>query len=56
MWKTEERNYVRDYERFFGKKPKQLIGVAIMTDTDNTGSEAIAYYDFIELEARGRTI
>ena len=49
IWKTEERDYVADYQRLFGKKPKKLIGIAIMTDTDNTGSRARAFYDFIEL-------
>ncbi len=51
MWKTEERDYLADYERLFGKRPTKLVGIAIMTDTDNTGSEAIAFYDFIELRA-----
>lgn len=51
MWKTEERNYVADYRQLFGKDPGRLVGVAIMTDTDNTGSRAVAYYDFIELRS-----
>ncbi len=49
QWKVEERNYVTDYETLFREQAKRLIGIALMTDADNTHSEAIAYYDFIEL-------
>jgi hypothetical protein len=35
-WKTFERNYVEDYRRAFGHAPGRLVGVGIMTDTDNT--------------------
>ena len=51
-WKSFERNYVDDYRRAFGAPPGQLIGVGIMTDTDNTGERIEAYYGDIEL-ARG---
>lgn len=50
-WKTEERNYAADYERLFGERPDALLGLSIMTDSDNTHSTAVAYYDFIELYA-----
>ncbi|MBI4487581.1 MAG: DUF3047 domain-containing protein [Deltaproteobacteria bacterium] len=43
-WVREERNIYRDYIGFFGEEPPQVIGVAIMTDTDNTGEKAVAYY------------
>lgn len=48
-WVREERNYAVDYRRFFGEAPGKLGGVAIMTDTDNTGSEARAWYGDITL-------
>jgi len=48
-WKSFERNYVDDYRRAFGAAPGQLIGVGIMTDTDNTGERIEAYYGDIEL-------
>ncbi len=51
-WIEERVNIKRDYERFFGKKLKKAKGIGIMTDTDNTRSEAIAYYDDIVLEAK----
>ncbi|HJW51996.1 MAG TPA: DUF3047 domain-containing protein, partial [Burkholderiaceae bacterium] len=51
-WKSFERNYVDDYRRAFGAAPGQLIGVGIMTDTDNTGERIEAYYGDIELARR----
>ena len=43
-WIDEERNLVEDYRRAFGEDPPKIGAVAIMTDTDNTGEEAIAWY------------
>ncbi len=49
-WVREERNFVKDYEKFFGEAPKMVSAIAIMVDTDNTQSEAIAWFDEIILE------
>lgn len=47
-WVTEERNVFEDYKTYFGEEPAtRVTGVAVMTDTDNTGEEATAYYDNI---------
>lgn len=43
-WVVEERNIVEDYRRAFDEDPPAITGVAIMTDTDNTGEAATAYY------------
>ena len=43
-WITEERNVYEDYKRAFGEEPPMISGIAIMTDTDNTGESAEAYY------------
>ncbi len=43
-WIVEERNILQDYIRAFGERPPMISGVAIMTDTDNTGGHATAYY------------
>jgi hypothetical protein len=48
-WKAFERNYVEDYRRAFGHAPGRLVGVGIMTDTDNTGESVEAYYGDIVL-------
>jgi hypothetical protein len=51
QWKHFERNYVADYERAFGEQPGRLIGIGIMTDTDNTGAAIDAFYGDIELRS-----
>jgi hypothetical protein len=50
-WQRFERNYVADYIRAFGEAPQRLIGVGILTDTDNTGRRIEAFYGDIELRA-----
>jgi hypothetical protein len=49
QWKQIERNYAEDYRRAFGKPPGRLVGVGVLTDSDNTESRAYAYYGDIEL-------
>ena len=43
-WITEERNIFEDYKEAFGGDPPNISGVAIMTDTDNTKEQAVAYF------------
>ncbi|MBE0598071.1 MAG: DUF3047 domain-containing protein [Desulfuromonadales bacterium] len=49
-WQMERRNLLEDYRRIFGGDPPEASAVAIMTDTDNTGGSAKAFYDEIRLE------
>ncbi|MBI2355008.1 MAG: DUF3047 domain-containing protein [Deltaproteobacteria bacterium] len=49
QWISEERDLLADYRRLFGEEPGEIGAVAIMTDTDNTGGEAIAWYGDIVL-------
>ncbi|MGE5160323.1 MAG: DUF3047 domain-containing protein [Betaproteobacteria bacterium] len=49
-WKTFQRNYVDDYRRAFGADPGRLVGIGIMTDTDNTGESVEAFYGDILLK------
>jgi hypothetical protein len=44
QWINEEQNVYEDYKKAFGEEPPMISGVAIMTDTDNTGESATAYY------------
>jgi len=42
---TEQRNVVADYRKAFATETVPVIsGVGIMTDTDNTGGQAVAWY------------
>jgi len=43
-WHTEQRNVREDFQRFFGNDVRHIDAVALMTDTDNTGGRAVAYY------------
>jgi hypothetical protein len=48
-WKSFQRNYVEDYRLAFGRAPGRLIGVGILTDSDNTGAAVEAFYGDIRL-------
>lgn len=43
-WVVERRNVIDDFTAAFGDLPGPIIGVALMTDTDNTHGRSIAYY------------
>ena len=49
QWLDYERNIRADFMKAFGEPPGALVGIAIMTDTDNTHSSASAWYGRIEL-------
>jgi len=44
QWVTQTRNLLEDYRNAFKTDPPLISGVAIMTDTDNTGEKATAFY------------
>jgi hypothetical protein len=46
---TEERDLFADYRLLFGTDPPDAEAIAIMTDTDNTGGSAEAWYGDIIL-------
>jgi len=48
-WVEETRNILEDYRRYFGTDPPNTGAIAIMTDTDNTGEEAVAWYGPIRI-------
>ena len=47
QWRSEQQDVFEDYKRLFGQEPPPLVAIAVMTDTDNTGESATAYYDDI---------
>ena len=46
-WVAVRRNIREDYRRAFGEDPPGVGAIAIMTDTDNTGESAVAWYSNI---------
>lgn len=53
-WVYEERDVLEDYRKAFGDDPPMINGVAIMTDTDNTKEQAVAYYGDIQFVRASR--
>jgi hypothetical protein len=53
QWANEERNIYEDYKKAFKEEPPLISGVAIMTDTDNTGESATAFYGDILFKKSG---
>lgn len=48
-WVTVERDIMADYREAFGEEPPPVVGIAIMSDSDNTGERATAWYGDIRL-------
>lgn len=49
QWLDYERDLRADYMRAFGEAPGALIGIGLMTDSDNTRSTARAWYGPVRL-------
>ncbi|MBL0422750.1 DUF3047 domain-containing protein [Ramlibacter sp. AW1] len=60
-WLDYERDIRSDFERVFGEPPGALVGLGLMTDSDNTGAHTQAWYGPVKLstsrgtEAEGGT-
>ena len=48
-WRSYRRNLVEDYRLAFGTAPGKVLGIAVMTDTDNTNAKAQGHYGPIRL-------
>ncbi len=53
-WVTNTRNYADDYRAVFGEEPPKVGGIAVMTDSDNTGESAIGYFGDIDVLAAAK--
>ncbi len=51
-WVEVERNVYEDYKRAFKEEPPPVLGIALMTDTDQTGEAATAWYGDISLRKK----
>jgi hypothetical protein len=49
-WQSVRRDLSADYRRAYGTEPGPLLGVAVLTDTDNTGAKAVGRYADIRLQ------
>lgn len=50
QWLMYERNIKIDFENAFGEPPGPLVGIGLMTDSDNTQSHVQAWYGTIQLK------
>jgi len=46
-WVWEKRNLIEDFQQFFTRSPPTLIGIMVLTDTDQTNEGVIAHYSSI---------
>lgn len=54
QWQSVRRNLADDYRKAFGAEPGPVLGIAAMTDTDNTGTQAAGSYAGIRIDCDGR--
>ncbi len=55
QWVVEERNVFEDYRKLFGDSDPSPAarGIALLTDSDNTGTRAVGDYDHICILSKG---
>jgi Protein of unknown function (DUF3047) len=51
QWLNFRRDLVSDFRRAFGEEPGKIISIGVMTDSNRTETEAIAYYGDIALDS-----
>ncbi len=51
QWRTHIVDIREDYRKAFGEEVPDEASLAIMSDTDNTGTSATAYLDYIRVKA-----
>ncbi|NIR42711.1 MAG: DUF3047 domain-containing protein [Gemmatimonadetes bacterium] len=52
VWITEERDVLADYVAAFDERPERITGVAVMVDTDDTGTHATAWFGEVRVWPR----
>uniref|UniRef100_UPI004047E197 DUF3047 domain-containing protein n=1 Tax=Polynucleobacter sp. TaxID=2029855 RepID=UPI004047E197 len=50
VWQKHQRDLSHDYQSAFNSPPGKIIGLGLMTDSDNTKSKVTAIYGDIELK------
>lgn len=54
QWRDYQRDVRADFERAFGEPPGALVGIGIMTDSDNTRGQASAWYGPVKVLTNAR--
>lgn len=51
-WTPERRDVLADYVAAFGQRPERVTGIAVMVDTDDTGSRSTAWFGEVQVGSR----
>lgn len=51
QWLAESRHLAQDFQRYFGNTDPRVVALALMSDSDNAGGEAKAWYSDLILSA-----
>jgi hypothetical protein len=51
-WVWEKRNLIEDFQQFFRSTPPRLIGIVVLTDTDQTNEGVTCHYSSIVLMSK----
>lgn len=54
QWQSVTRSLADDYRLAYNADPGPVIGVGVMTDTDNTGARAVGEYDGLRMACASR--
>ena len=52
QWRSVRRDIVEDFRKAFGTDPPQVSGIAVMTDSDNTGESVTAWYGDVQFSRK----
>ncbi len=52
QWVTETRDVAADFKAAFGEDAPDVVGIALATDTDNTGEQTVSWYGDLEFLPR----
>jgi len=53
VWRTESVDVARDYRALVGTAPTPVVGLGLMTDTDDRGGHATTWYADFRVTGRG---
>jgi len=56
QWKQETADVARDYRKLFGREPPPIMGVGIMTDSDNSCQKAAATFADFQWKGQERVL
>ncbi|MEO8158096.1 MAG: DUF3047 domain-containing protein [Betaproteobacteria bacterium] len=51
-WREEQRDVVADFRAAFGEDPPAISGIALASDTDNTGESVTTFFGDVHLKSR----